>query len=154
MNVYYNRTSASHPKGEINGIVGTKANAPVVPNAPSMPTSSSQTAEPPAPATPPCTPSPPATESAQEDPPAAKRIHKPSQGVIDLLEGHGHTSNHPSDPVVTHGIQAPTILVEEPTCVLEGEGQSDWMTWANFTMNLVEEYMMAAKIGEAEALEP
>jgi hypothetical protein len=38
--------------------------------------------------------------------------------------------------------------------MLEGEGQSDWMMWADFTMNLVEEYTMAAEIREAEALEP
>lgn len=30
-NVYYDRTSASYPEGKINGIVRTKANAPVVP---------------------------------------------------------------------------------------------------------------------------
>jgi len=74
--------------------------------------------------------------------------------IFDLLEGHGHTSNCPSDPVVTSGIQAPTVIAEEPSHVLEGEGQSDWMMWTNFVMNLVEEYAMAAEIGEAEALEP
>ena len=58
-----------------------------------------------------------------------------------------------SDPVVTRGIQAPTVI-EEPTCVLEGEGQSNWMMWADFAMNLVKEYAMAAEIGDAEALEP
>ena len=38
--------------------------------------------------------------------------------------------------------------------MLEGEGQSDWMMWADFVTNLVEEHAMAAEIGEAEALEP
>ena len=38
--------------------------------------------------------------------------------------------------------------------MLEGKGQSDWMMWTDFVMNLVEEYAMAAEIGEAGALEP
>jgi len=38
--------------------------------------------------------------------------------------------------------------------VLEEEGQSDWMMRANLVTSLVEEYAMAAEIGEAEALEP
>jgi len=38
--------------------------------------------------------------------------------------------------------------------VLEREGQSDWMMWADLVTSLVEEYTMAAEIGEAEALEP
>jgi len=128
-----------------------KANTPIIPSTPSAPTSSSQAAEPPAP---PRTPTPPpAAESAPEEPPAEKRIRKPSQRVADLLDGHGCTSNHPSDPVITHGIQAPTVI-EEPTRVLEGEGQLNWMMWADFTTNLVEEYAMADEIGDAEALEP
>jgi len=144
--------SASRPEGEIDGLIGTKANTPIVPSMPSAPTSSSQAAEPPAP---PRTPTPPpAAEPAPEEPPAEKRIRKPSQRVADLLDGHGRTSNHPSDPVVTRGIQSPTVVVEEPTRVLEGEGQSNWMMWADFATNLVEEYAMAAEIGDAEALEP
>ena len=38
--------------------------------------------------------------------------------------------------------------------MLEGEGQSDWIMWADLVTSLVEEYAMAAEIGEAEALEP
>jgi len=153
-NVCFDRTSASRPKGEIDGLIGTKANAPVVPNTPSAP-SSSQTTEPPAPVTPSRVPSPPpAAEPVPEEPPAEKCIRKPSQCIVDLLEGRGRTSNRPSDPVITSGIQALTVIAEEPSRVLEGEGQSDWMMWTNFVMNLVEEYAMAAEIGEAEALEP
>ena len=129
-----------------------KANTPIIPSTPSAPTSSSQAAEPPAP---PHTPTPPpAAEPAPEEPPTEKRIRKPSQRVADLLDGHGCTSNHPSDPVVTHGIQAPTVIVEEPTHVLEGESQLNWMMWADFAMNLVKEYAMAAEIRDAKALEP
>ena len=134
-----------------------KANIPVVPkvsNALSMPTSS-QTTEPPAPATPPYAPSPPpVSEFAPEDPPVKKPekcVQKLNQHIADLLAGHGHTSNLPSDPVVTPGIQVPTV---EPTCVLEGEGQSEWLMWTDFVANLMEEHEMAAKIEEAEALKP
>ena len=148
-NVYYDKTSASRPEGEIIGIVGTKANAPVVPNAPSMPTSSSQSAEPPASAPPPHILTPPAPEPIAEEPPTAKRIRKPSQRIVDLFEGRGRTSNRPSDPIVTPGIQALTIT-EEPNCVLEGEGQADWLMWMNF----VKELLMAQETCEAEALEP
>ena len=69
--------------------------------------------------------------------------------MIDLLEGCGSTSNHPSDPIITPGIQAPTIT-KEPNRVLEGEGQADWLMWTNF----VEELLMAQETREAEALEP
>ena len=152
-NVYYDRMSASCPEGEIDGLIRMKANAPIVLNTPNVP-SSSQTTEPTAPITPSRIPSPPPAEPVPEEPPTEKRIQKPSQHIVDLLEGCGRTSNHPSDPVIPHGIQAPTVVVEEPTRVLEGEGQSDWMMWADFVTNLVEEYAMAAEVGEAEALEP
>ena len=73
-NVYFDRTSASHPKGEIDGLIGMKANAPVVPNTPSAP-SSSQTTEPPAPVTSTRVPSPPpAAEPVPEEPPTEKCI--------------------------------------------------------------------------------
>ena len=42
-NVYYDRMSASRPKGEIDGLIGTKANAPIVPNTLSAPFSSQTT---------------------------------------------------------------------------------------------------------------
>jgi len=72
--------SASHPEGEIDELIGMKANTPIVPSTPSAPTSSSQAAKPPAPAPPPAAK------------PAEKRIQKPSQWVADLLDGHGHTN--------------------------------------------------------------
>lgn len=93
---------------------------------------------------------PPVSESASEDPPATKHVHKLSQHIADLLEGCGYTSNCPSDPIVTPGIQAPTTFVEEPTRLLEGEGQAEWMMWTNS----VEELLMAAEMSKAEALEP
>ena len=45
------------------------------------------------------------------------------------------------------------LLAKEPTHVCEGEDQSEWLMWADFVANLMEEHGMAAKIGEAEALE-
>ena len=125
-----------------------KANIPTVPEAPNASTSSPD--NPSASATPPLILAPaPASKPAQEDPPAAKQIHKLSQRIIDLLEGHEHTSNCPSDPIVTPGIQAPTVI-EEQNCVLEGERQAEWMMWMNF----VEELLMASEMSDAEALEP
>jgi len=44
-NVYFDRTSASRPEGEIDGLIRMKANAPVVLNTPSA-LFSSQTTEP------------------------------------------------------------------------------------------------------------
>jgi len=73
-NVYYDRMSASHPEGEIDGLIGTIANAPVVPNTSSAP-SSSQTTKSPTPATPSRIPSPPpAAEPVPEEPPTEKCI--------------------------------------------------------------------------------
>ena len=66
------------------------------------------------------------------------------------MEGHGHISNCPTDPIDTCGIQVPTPIAEELRDVLEGEGQANWMMAADF----VEEYALAAEISEAEALEP
>jgi len=102
----------------------------------------------PAPSTPPRIPSPsPASEFASEEPPTERHIYKPSQHIIDLLEGQEHTSNHPSDPVVTCGIQTPT---EVPNIELEGEGQANSMMATNFTP----EYALVAESSESEALEP
>ena len=71
-NIYYDRTSVSCPKGEIDGLIRMKANTPIVLSTPSAPTSSSQAAEPPAPL---CTPTPPpAAKPAFKEPPAEKHI--------------------------------------------------------------------------------
>jgi len=104
-NIYFDRISAFCPEGEIDGLIRMKANAPVVLNISSA-LSSSQTTEPPAPATPSRVPSsPPAAEPVPEEPSTEKCIQKSSQHIIDLLEGHGCTSNCPSDPVITPGIK-------------------------------------------------
>ena len=100
--------------------------------------------------TPPHVVTPPAPEPTAVEPPTTKCIRKLSQHVVDLLEGHGHTSNHSSDPVVLPGIQAPIIIIEELTPVLEGEGQAEWLISTDF----VEELLMTSETSEAEALEP
>jgi hypothetical protein len=71
-----------------------------------------------------------------------KHIRKPSQCVCDILEGHGATSAHPSDPVVTTGVQVPPIVEEAPTQVLEGEGSANWTMMADFA----DEYVMVADV--------
>ena len=78
--------SASHPEGEINGIVRTKANTPVVPILPSTSTSSSQTAvKPPASTMLLHAPTPSAPGLTPMEPSMEKQIHKLSQHVIDLI---------------------------------------------------------------------
>jgi len=143
--------SASHLEGEEEGIVEMKANN--LPKASDLPPNDSMSSLPPempAPSPPPRVPSPPVDESTEDELPTIKRIRKLSQRIVDLMEGHGHTSNRPTDPIATHGIQVPSPIAEELRDVLEGEGQADWMMAADF----VEEYILAAEISKAEALEP
>ena len=117
-------TSTSCLEGEIDGIVEMKANNSPKVSDPLNKFTSSWPAEMPAPCTPLSIPSPsPAVESIPEELPAEKCVHKPSQHIINLLEGHGHTSNCSSDPVVTHGIQVPSTVTEASNIALEGEGQ-------------------------------
>ena len=144
-NVYYNKTvaSVSRLEGE-EGIVKTKNDSPnatkPIPNIPSQNPI----------LTPPRVPSP----VPEPDPPAEKRIRKPSQRVLDILEGRGSSSNRPSDPVIAQGIQLPPVLpavVEHPpNKVFEGEGQAEWIMAADFA----EEYSMLAEISDLEAFEP
>jgi len=127
-NIYYDKmvASASCLKGEEEGIVEMKANN--LPKASDLPPNDSMSSPPPempAPSPPPRVPSPPVDESTEDELPTIKCIHKPSQHIVDLVEGHGHTSNCPTDPIVTRGIQVPTPITEEPRDVLEGEGQAD-----------------------------
>ena len=154
-NVYYNGTaaSASHIKGEIEKIIETKANIPAkhseMTNALNV-SVPSPTIDHPAPALLLRILTPPAPEPTAVEPPTTKHICKPSQHVADLIEGHGTTSAHPSDPILSHGIQPPSTITEELNLVLEGEGQAEWMMWMNF----VEKLLMASEMSDAEALEP
>ena len=52
--------------------------------------------------TPPQIPSPPPIPEPNQ--PTEKCIHKPSQCLQDIMEGHGSSSNQPSDPVIACGV--------------------------------------------------
>jgi hypothetical protein len=89
------------------------------------------------------------------DPPM-KRIRKPSQRILDIINGKGTSTHRPSDPPIPRGIQLPTPpeVVEE--AVFEGEGAAEQLMAileadddpAELAMALVE------FTAEAEALEP
>jgi len=129
-NVYYDNScsSASHFEGENDGreFVETRADEPFV----------SPEKSPTVTKIPPETPeTPSATQTVAvpvPDPePREKRARKPSQRVQDILEGRAESSK------VARGVQLPTQEVE-------GGQSADW----------VDEYALAAEIGETEALEP
>jgi len=125
-NIYYDKTvaSASHLEEEEEGIVEMKANnLSKASDLPSNDSMSSPPPEMPAPSPPSRVPSPPVDESTENELSTTKRIRKPSQCIVDLIEGHGHTSNHPTDPIVTRGIQVPTPITEEPKMYLRGRGR-------------------------------
>ena len=118
-NVHYRKmdVSASRLEGEIDRIIETKAN-----NSLKASNQLNKSISPPHVEMPASSTSPPAPEFASKEPPAEKRTRKPSKHVVDLLKGHGCTSNHPSDPVVTCSIQTPTEVLNVE---LEGEGQAN-----------------------------
>jgi hypothetical protein len=49
---------------------------------------------------------------------------KPSQRIAEILKGNAVSSNCPSDPKLTTGVQLPTPPPKIPE-VLEGEGSAD-----------------------------
>ena len=103
-NIYYDKTmaSASHLEGEEQGIVEMKANSPQVSNTSKTSTSDNPPADLPASVTPPHIPTPlPASQPTEEEPPTTKRARKPSQRILNIVEGCGVTSSRPSDPLLT-----------------------------------------------------
>ena len=146
-NVYYDKTitSVSHLKGEEEGIIEPKTDLPNEKTPTPVPSKN------PVP-TPPRIPSP--LPAPEPDVQTTKRIRKPSQHVLDIVEGRASSSNRPSDPTITRGIQLPPPLppvVEQPKNeVLEWEGKSEWIMATDFA----EEYAMLAEISETEAFEP
>ena len=74
-----------------------------------------------------------------------KHIKKPSQRVMDLLEGHGTWTNKPSDSLVPPGVQ---LMAEG------GANDDDLDDWLYIVPDHVGGYAFAAVIGESEALEP
>ena len=95
-NVYYDKTnvSVSQFEGEESGIIKLKTDLPNVskpfPLVNPIPM-------------PPQAPSPP--PASQIEAPTAKCICKPSQHILDIMEGHGTSSNCLSDPTITRGVQ-------------------------------------------------
>ena len=144
-NVYYDKTnvSVSQFEGEESGIVKPKTDLPNVPKP--FPLLNSIPMPPRAPSPPP---------ASQIEAPTAKHIRKPSQHVLDIMEGHGTSSNCPSDPTITRGVQLlpPLSPVDEqtPNEVYKGEGQAEWLMVADF----VDKYSMLAEMSDKEAFKP
>ncbi|CAA7269035.1 unnamed protein product [Cyclocybe aegerita] len=105
----------------------------------------------PLPATAPHAPEPEESASEPEETPSIpkpceKHVRKPSQCVLDIIEGCAMSLNLPRSPKLSPGVQAPTEMPEER--VLEGEGTSDWMMVVDF----MDEYALAAEIKELSVL--
>ena len=86
--------SVSRLKGEDDTVIETRTDLPPA-NIPSS--STSVPLENPVP-TPHCAPTPPPILAP--DPPIKKYVHKPSQHVLDIVEGCSSSSNQPSDPAI------------------------------------------------------
>jgi hypothetical protein len=69
-----------------------------------------------------------------------KRVQKPSQCIRDILDGHGTSTHHSSDPAITPGVQLPTVI-KKTTEIPEGEGTADWIMLAEN----IEEYALVAE---------
>ena len=89
------------------------------------------------------------------DPPT-KRIRKPSQRILDIINGKGTSTHRPSDPPIPRGIQLPTLPEAIQETSFEGEGAAEQLMAileadddpAELAVALVE------FTAEAEALEP
>jgi len=121
-NTYYDNSSASHLEGEHNTVITeTNANS----SAPDVVPHDIETQ----------------TEDNQE---RGKRIRKPSQRVVDLLEGRGTWSDEPTDSLVPPGVQL----------MAEGGAYDDELTDWFVVPDHMEGYAFAAVTGDSEALEP
>ena len=83
-----------------------------------------------------------------------KRTRKPSQRVLDILNGVGTSSHRSKDPVIPPGVQLPTPI---ENVELEGEGVAEQMMLAmEEELDEAAEFAMAMNevIRQAEALEP
>ena len=127
-NTYFDNSSASHLEGEEN-IEITEINADShTPN----PTETRNT------------PVENRTE-AEKTEGKGKHIKKPSQRVVDLLEGRGTWTDKPSESLIPPGVQ---LMAEG------GANDDDYIDWLYNVPDHVEGYAIAAVIGESEALEP
>ena len=123
-NVYYDKTnvSVSQFEGEESGIIKPKTDLPNIPK-PFPPVNHIPT--------PPRAPSPP--PASQIKAPTAKCIRKPSQCVLDIMEGCGTSSNHPSDPTIARGVQLLPPLSsadkQTPNKVYKGRDKQSGLWW-------------------------
>ncbi|KAJ3738566.1 hypothetical protein DFH05DRAFT_1598086, partial [Lentinula detonsa] len=82
-------------------------------------------------------------------PPPTRRVRKPSQRVLDILEGRGRSSARLLDPDVPLGVQLPDV----PEVPNEGENEAAWAMLLEDETFLTE-YAMVAETSELESLEP
>ena len=118
-NTYYDNSSASHLEGEQNiQITTNEMNADL----------------------------PEREEIQTEDVEGrGKRIHKPSQCVVDLLEGRGTWSDESTNSLIPPGVQ---LMAEG------GADDEDLTDWLYVVPAHVEGYAFTAVTGDSEALEP
>lgn len=91
-------------------------------------------------------PAPPFVEQCSQ------HVRAPSTRIQQILDGHGVASHWHRDGPIARGVQLPPApeLAPEPK-ELEGEGEGDWMMFFDHELD---EYAMAAEMGDSEALEP
>jgi len=119
-NTYFNDLSASHLEGEHDMVI-TKTNTDL----PNIPT-------------------PEETETKYNEG-RGKHIRKPSQQIVDLLEGRGTWTDKPTNTLVLPGVQ---LMAEG------GVDDDDLTNWLHDVPAHVEEYAFATVTGDSEALEP
>jgi len=89
------------------------------------------------------------------DPPA-KRTRKPSQHILNIINGKGTSTHHPSDPLIPRGVQLPTPPEAVEEAVLEGEGVAEQLMAILEAEDDTAELAVALDefTAEAEVLEP
>jgi Reverse transcriptase (RNA-dependent DNA polymerase)/Integrase core domain/GAG-pre-integrase domain len=151
-NVYYNNMAPSTTQNEgeeDDGTVIPKVDVPIARNAaPANDQPNPDIPPMPEPYNPPAPPAEPTDEIR------AKRIRKPSQRVLDIIEGRATTSARQTSTQIPRGVQLPSQVPENlhqnEGAELEGEGQAEYiMSAENY-----DGYALAAEISEAEGLEP
>jgi hypothetical protein len=94
--------------------------------------------------------------SVNEEPnePAPKRTRKPSQCILDIIEGCTVSTNRPADPTIATGIQLPPIIENQPNELtkFKCEGQADWIMVLE-DAKFLEEYVLVAEVSEMEGME-
>ena len=133
------------------------ASPPVLPPVKTTALWAPRSTTPPSPLTPQSSSTSASTENDEETvarmvTPRPKRSRKPSRTLRDLMEGVGVSSTRRADPQFTAGTQLPGGFGEE--------GEQAWGVWSveNAFDELEDsewlEYILAAEVAEAEALEP